>query len=177
MITTSATPSARKAHSPKRDGSEAAAGKGTFRKRMAEHALTMEQRSGSRIMAIINIMAFGCAVCLLSCRYRRRMEETLPVAVCVSIPVLYVFAMFGALLWVDAVSIVLLAATGGWLLLRMQSGRLSLAETVRFWKTYLLTPGLAAVLLLGVVLWYLTSVRYVYYSDDLCYWAVQVKSL
>lgn len=127
-----------------------------------------------RIMSILSIL---CAGSLLSYRYRRRMEETLPAMICITLPVLFLLAAFRLLWLVDILALLFVLTFLGMVGGALWRKKTSVHALWHFAKSFLLTPGLVAAFLTGILLWYLTSARFVYYSDDLNYWAVQTKSL
>lgn len=128
-------------------------------------------------MALLHLVALGCAVGLLCHRYKRRLEEALPVVVALGIFALYLLAMARALAWVDLLAALMVAGTALYACYQLRSKPGGWRRVSHFARSYLLTPGLVAAFLTGLLWWYLTSVRYVYNSDDLNYWAVQAKSL
>lgn len=128
-------------------------------------------------MGGLNILALCCAVCGVSWRFKRRIEETLPICVCAGMLVLFLLAMARKLLWVDGIALVMVVLSFLWLLIGFMRRRLTMKALGCFLKTCILTPGFVAVLALGIGFWILTYCRVVGYGDDLEYWAVQVKSL
>ncbi len=128
-------------------------------------------------MGAVNILGVLCFAGLLSARYRRRLEETLPLTACLGILLLFVLGMLRRLSWVDGISLALLAATAVGLAVCFLRRRSFGATFFTFLKQYFLTPGLVCVVMTAVLFWVLTSTRYVFLGDDLNYWAVETKSL
>lgn len=128
-------------------------------------------------MGVVNVLGVLCAAALLSARYRRRLEETLPLTVCLGMLVLFVLGMLRRLNWVDGLSIALLIVTLIWLVFRFVREKAFGTVLFKFLKEYILTPGLVCVAVMAVLFWVLASVRYVIDGSELNYWAVEVKSL
>lgn len=128
-------------------------------------------------MGFLNVLSF-LGICLWMCyRFERRIEETLPPVICLWMVVLYGLAIFKQLSWVDPLLLAVVGCSAAWLVFRLATRKSTWGSLWSFLKTYVLTPGFIAMILLAGVFWVLTSARYVIDGDELNYWAVEVKSL
>ncbi|MDD3410257.1 MAG: hypothetical protein PHY12_05555 [Eubacteriales bacterium] len=125
----------------------------------------------------MSIAALLCAACVLSHRSRRRIEETLPAAICLLLPLLLALGMLQKLAWIDWISCAAVAATLVWAAARLMRGRSSLRSLAAFLQTQIFTPGLLCVALSAAAFWLMTRGRFVQDNDELNYWATQVRSL
>lgn len=128
-------------------------------------------------MAIVHLLAVSGTAILLCAKYRRKIEEILPVLCCLMMPVFLVLAMLRCLSLSDWLAVAFLLFVLIRAVVAMRQGRLTLAKARAFAQKYLLTPGLVCFVLLAVFFYWATSTRHVYDWDEFNYWGTAVRSL
>lgn len=128
-------------------------------------------------MSIVTLLAFIYTVVLLCAQFKRRVEETLPIAICSWMFILVPFAMIRHLSWIDGVSVIIVLVITVVFAVRLFTKRITWDGIVFFCRDKLVTPGLLAILLLAAFFLWSSSARHVYHPDEVNYWGTFVRSL
>ena len=122
------------------------------------------------------IAALTLAV-MLTVRFKKTIAWTLPLTVCLAMPVLLALAMARRLSWVDGVAVFVLCVAALWLLRTAVRGSLSFQAVWAHCQQFILTPTLLIFTLLTVFWLYACQNRVPLNMDEFHYWATQVRSL
>ena len=126
---------------------------------------------------MVTVTAFLCVISAACVVWKIRFENMLPRAFVTAMMLLTVLAAGGKLLWTDAVSLVLLAASAGLLLFALASKRVTFRALGKSIAAYVFTPGLVCFGCLVAIFWIAAEPMAVWWQDDLRQWALEPKSL